>query len=228
MITSLQQLHARLHDAERNQLIDRERQRIAAGLHDTIEQKLFSIGLGINSLIDGADADPSTAERLRSLRQYAVETADEVRKVIFALAAPREGIGDLSLGVRSLLRDLERRLNLATHLVVSGSPPPELGQILDALHSVIREALTNVERHAQARAVLVSIRFDNDRVEVVVQDDGIGTPDLVLVNYHDSYMHFGLRHMRQQILDLGGSFEITGGEECGTTVRVSVPVSHAK
>ena len=92
------------------------------------------------------------------------------------------------------------------------------------LYSVISEALTNVERHAQAHMVLVSIRFEEDRVDVVVQDDGVGVSALVVSSFQDSYLHFGLRHMRQQVLDLGGVFEVANGEESGTIVRVSVPL----
>ena len=224
MISSLQQLHERLSVAERTQLLARERERIAGDLHDRIEQEIFSIGLGINSLLEHDALDPSIAEQVRATRQLVVAMADEVRKVIFALAVPGRDSDDLTSSVQSLLRDLERRSDIKAHLVASGTTPSGLKQVTDVLLSVIKEAIANVERHAGAHAVLVSIRLEDDRVDVVVQDDGAGISDLVLRTFQDSYLHYGLRHMREQILSLGGTFEIVKGEESGTIVRLSVPV----
>jgi signal transduction histidine kinase len=126
--------------------------------------------------------------------------------------------------VRSSLRQVEHHSDLQAHLVVRGNPPAGLEGMQDVLYSVINEALTNVQRHSQARLVLVSIRYEDARVDVVIQDDGAGIPDLVLNSFEDSYLHFGLRHMRQQIHDIGGTFEVAGGEDGGTIVRVSVPI----
>jgi signal transduction histidine kinase len=95
------------------------------------------------------------------------------------------------------------------------------------LVSVVNEALSNVERHARAGTVLISIRYEDDRLDLVIQDDGVGVPDLVLNTFPDSYLHFGLRHMRQRIVEFGGTFEVGNGEEAGTIIRVSLPVSEA-
>jgi signal transduction histidine kinase len=224
-IASLQQLHERLSEAERQQLLAHERERIAGDLHDRIEQEMFSIGLGINSLLEVDAIDTSTAEQLRATRQLVVAVADEVRKVIFALAVPGRGGHDLTSAVQSLLRDLERRSVVKGHLVASGTAPSGLERVSDVLYSVINEALANVERHAEAQAVLVSIRYEDDRVDVVVQDDGAGVSELVVLTFQDSYLHYGLRHMREQIVSLGGTFEVVQGEENGTIVRLSVPLS---
>jgi signal transduction histidine kinase len=223
MIERLRELHSRLNDAERSQLLARERQRIAVRLHDQIEQEIFSIGLGINALLDSREFDPQTVARLQAVRRLAVETADEVRKVVFALAVPGHAEGSLVSDVRSLLRDVERQSDLQAHLVVSGNPAPEADGRQDILYAVISEAMNNVQRHAQAKIVLVSIRYEADRTDVVIQDDGVGVPDIVLNSFQDSYLHFGLRHMRQQIVDLGGIFEVVNEEDGGTIIRISLP-----
>ena len=118
-------------------MLARERDRIAGRLHDQIEQEFFSIGLGINSLLENEDVDPVAAEQLRAIRRRAIATADEVRSMIFALAVPGHGNGDLVSGVRSLLRDLEHRSDLQTHLVVSGLVPSRLEQLQDVLIAVV-------------------------------------------------------------------------------------------
>ncbi len=209
----------------RAHLLAQERQRIAGHLHDRIEQQIFSIGLGINSLLEDHEFERPIVERLLAIRRLAVETADEVRKVVFALDVPSREAGGLTAEVQSLLREFERRSGLQAHLVVNGTAPAGPRAARDVLCSVISEALTNVERHARAQMVLVSIRFVGQRAEVVIQDDGAGVPDLVLNSFRDSYLHFGLQHIRRQVLDLAGDFEVGKGDEGGTVLRFSLKLS---
>jgi signal transduction histidine kinase len=109
--------------------------------------------------------------------------------------------------------------------VVSGDPPPAVSAVTHTVYAVVREALANVARHAQARMVLVSLRYAPGHLDVVVQDDGVGAPDLVLRSYRESHLHFGLRHMREQIVGLGGDFDVANGEESGLVVRLGVPLA---
>jgi two-component system, NarL family, sensor histidine kinase DevS len=224
MIEGLEQLHRRLDEAEREQVLAQERDRIAAGLHDHIEQGIFTIGLRLSSLLEG-DLQPAVAERLRDVRQLASRTAEAVRDVIFALALQGHDNGVLTSSVRRLLGDISRSHGLETDLVVSGEPPATVSTVERTLHAVIREALANVVQHARARMVLVSIRYLPERVDVVIQDDGVGAPELVLRSYPQSHLHFGLKHVRQEVLELGGSFTVANGEESGFTIRVSVPLA---
>jgi signal transduction histidine kinase len=147
-----------------------------------------------------------------------------VREVIFALARPGQENGDLTGSLRRLLREASRAHGLETDLVVSGEPPPAVSAVTHTVYAVVREALANVARHAQARMVLVSLRYAPGHLDVVVQDDGVGAPDLVLQSYRESHLHFGLRHMREQIVGLGGDFDVANGEESGLVVRLGVPL----
>jgi signal transduction histidine kinase len=102
-----------------------------------------------------------------------------------------------------------------------------MGHVQDTLYAVGKEALTNVVKHARARVVLVSIRYAPDHVDVVVQDDGVGMPDLAIERDERSVLHYGLQNMRQQIGVLGGTFEIQNGDESGLTIRARVPLPAA-
>jgi signal transduction histidine kinase len=221
MIASLENANHRLDEAEREQLLGRERARIAAGLHDEIQQDIFTIGLQLNSLLD-RELDPALAKRVREARDLASRTARDVRKVVFAMSERERA--DLTGLVRMMLYGVRESTELETDLVVVGSPLPEVSHVQCVLHSVIKEALNNVVKHAKAGLVLVSLRYSDDRVDVVVQDDGVGIGDLVPRKYADDYLHFGLRHMHQQVREARGTFEVANGDEGGTTVRVSVPL----
>jgi signal transduction histidine kinase len=223
MIERLQLLNRRLSESEREQLLSLERERIAAGLHDRIEQEVFTIGLRLNALLEHG-VDEELAAQLQDIRHLASRTADEVHEVIFSLAVPGDGDGELTSSIRRLLRETGRTAGLETDLVVSGTPTAAVGSVGGILQAVINEALANVVKHSRARMVLVSIRYEPDRVDVVVQDDGVGVPELVLRSHEESEMHYGLRNMRQQIVALGGDFEVFNGDESGLTIRVSVPL----
>src|SRR3977135_2697880 len=84
MIESLQQLQQRLGDKERDELIGRERTRIAAGLHEDIMQDIFIAGLRLSGLLD-RDLEPSAAEDIAGIRHLVVRASDRVRDVVFAL-----------------------------------------------------------------------------------------------------------------------------------------------
>jgi signal transduction histidine kinase len=224
MIASLQHYQQRLGDKERDELVGRERERIAAGLHDDILQDIFTAGLRLNSVLD-RELEPSTAQDLLGVRQLVVRSSDRVRDVVFALAPRGKSNGGLTGSIRSLLSDAQRTAGIEADLVVNGIESDSVGTVQDLLCAVVKEALANVVKHARARTVLVTIQHVDDCVDMVIQDDGVGVSDVVLRGLEESYLHFGLRNMRRQILERAGTFEVANGEEGGLTVRVSVPLA---
>ena len=108
MIGEFRQLHERLTEAERLQLLGRERARIAGALHDQIEQEVFTIGVRLNALLEDASLEPRVAQELRALRQLSIDASDEIRKAIFALTSPRRVSGGLTDELRSMLSEFER------------------------------------------------------------------------------------------------------------------------
>jgi signal transduction histidine kinase len=184
MIDRLQDLNHRLKEAEGERLSGRERERIADGLHDEIGQDIFTIGLRLSALIDDA-SDPALTTRLNELRRLAIEAAEHVRKVIFALVAPAHVHGDQTRSVQRSLRDTGATGSLQTKLVVTGRPVAADPKVDDVAFAATREALTSVGRH-------------------------------------------GLRHVRDQVLGLEGTFQVAGGEEAGATHRFSTPMPRSE
>lgn len=223
IIAELQQLRDRLTEVERAHLVSRERQRIAGALHDRIDQEIFMIGLRLTTLLDSGVADPQLTHELQELRRLSADVSDELRRAIFSLTGG-ELQGSITDDIRSLLRDLQRSSNVQAHLSVSGTPTPAAEALHDLVRAVVNEALTNVNRHANATVVLVSLRYRADQLDVAIQDDGVGALEIVLRTFQDSFLHFGLRHTRQMVIDRGGSFSVSNGEEAGLVVRVSIPL----
>jgi signal transduction histidine kinase len=108
-------------------------------------------------------------------------------------------------------------------LVVSGKAVGLSTESAHTLFVLAREALANVARHAKAKKVLVSLRYSDEHVDLVIQDDGVGASEQILKNYQDSSTHFGLKRSRRQVEALGGTFEVLNGEESGLAIRARVP-----
>jgi signal transduction histidine kinase len=147
-----------------------------------------------------------------------------VREAICARSRPRPAADGLLSDLQRLVRDAGRSEALEADLVVSGRPRRLGPESEQTLYMVAREALSNVVRHAQARRVLVSLRFSDDHLDLVIQDDGVGASEQVLRTYQDSGTHFGMKRSRRRVEDVGGSFEVGNGEESGLAVRARLPV----
>jgi len=223
MIDELEQLHRDLSQADRDQVLRQERERIAAELHDRIEQGIFTLGLKVNAILEHEPVTEPIAAGLGEVRQLAIHTSEAVREAIFALSLPPAQAGGLALQLRRLVRETGESEVVEADLVVSGKPAGLSTESAHTLYVLAREALANVIRHAQARRVLVSLRYSDEHVDLVIQDDGVGASEQILKNYQDSSTHFGLKRSRRQVEALGGSFEVHNGEESGLAIRARVP-----
>jgi signal transduction histidine kinase len=224
MIDELEVLHRNLSQAEREQVLRQERERIAAELHDRIEQAIFTLGLKVNAILEREPVAEPVASGLGEVRQLAIHTSESIREAIFALSLPRPAADGLLSELQRLVREAGRSKVLEADLVVSGRPRRLGGEWEQTLYMVAREALSNVVRHARARRALISLRYSDDHVDLVIQDDGVGASEQVLRTYQDSGTHFGMKRSRRRVEDAGGRFEVRNGEESGLAVRVRLPV----
>ncbi|WP_240755714.1 GAF domain-containing sensor histidine kinase [Nocardioides iriomotensis] len=191
-----------------------DRDRIARDLHDLVIQRLFAIGLGLEGSIRMV-REPEVAQRITRAVDDVDATIKEIRHSIFALGAP-----STSPDVRQTCQDLVDRaaasLKFRPTLEFSG---PVQSVIDDAVSgqvaAVLGEALSNVVRHAQASSVRVTLAVDDDRVELVVVDDGCGF-DAVDISS-------GLGNLRERAEALGGRCTVQSVPGRGTAVRWSVP-----
>src|SRR5712692_6931080 len=231
MIARLQRLRGQVEAAERDRLLDDERQRIARELHDRVAQTLFSIGLAAQSALesdgDGAADNGDPQQALQSIRGLSALGNEQMREAIFALNRADLQDRGLERTLWTVVRDFRERTGLEADLVLVGRErllPPETAE---ALLAIVREALVNVEQHAQASSVVVTLRRSRGGVTLVVQDDGVGAPALLLRSIGSSFRHFGLRGIQERIRKMGGGFTVRNGDDGGLVVRVRVPVSEA-
>jgi signal transduction histidine kinase len=202
-----------------------ERSRIAAGLHDSVGAMLFSTGAELRALQADSSASPELVSRLRAIEQRLAETASLFRQSLAALddAAPRLR---LAAALIEDCRSFESRTGVPARCVAVTALPVLSAEGTAALIGLAREALLNVEKHARASSVVVSLAALEDRVTLAVADDGAGwdpdgDPDSAGAR-HPWSSHIGLRAARARLERIGGSLSVVENEDGGLTVRAQV------
>jgi signal transduction histidine kinase len=146
------------------------------------------------------------------------EAIREIRGVIFTLHRPAQLDSGLEAALRASINESARLLGHRPTLRLGGI----LGNISEEmgahLLAVLREALMNVAKHAEATKTEVSLDVTADSVTLVVTDDGVGMAEVV-----PQTGGYGLRNIRERALRLGGEVEFSEVEPKGTEVRWVVP-----
>ncbi|MDI2097647.1 sensor histidine kinase [Ruicaihuangia caeni] len=168
--------HERTDERERSIRLE-ERSRIAVELHDRVIQPLLGAGLRTQAMADHAD-DRGVRDQLTELTALLESAIREIRQAVFALpndAAGWERGRPLRTRVSGLIDEMTELLPSAPSITFSGPLDVSLSDDLaDDFLAVLREALTNIARHAHASEVLISVTVDAERAALLVLDDGIG------------------------------------------------------
>lgn len=205
-----------------------ERERLASELHDNLAQTLnlvnFKIGQ-IQAML--SDSMSETAQTEIKQVQTNVESAiEEVRLVVSEMASPANTYEE------ELLPQLERSVEefeQATGIVVGVTGVgPSLSRLTalaqKQLLMIISEALTNIQRHAEAENVSLHFCADQDSLHVTIEDDGKGfQPEMIKGNHH-----LGLRIMRTRAERSGGTVDIVSSLGKGTRVNACFPLGEGE
>ena len=188
-------------EADRLRAIAEDHDRIASDLHDTVIQRLFALGLGVQGLA-GATQDRHLGERLSEAVDSIDEIIGEIRSTIFGLRRPPAAtVAPLRQLVLLTVAEAEVPLGFTPEVRFVG-PVDSLDSpaIAEQLVPVVREALSNVARHAQATTAVVTLRASEGRLCLDVVDDGVGIQE----PSHRS----GLLNLAERAIALGGRFEV--------------------
>jgi signal transduction histidine kinase len=197
--------------------VHEERTRIGLQLHDTVGAMLFTIGAGMQKLTDAVQDNPELRAQIEVLQRQTVEATSVLRDSMRAYEAAPEVIA-LPIALRADCRAFEGRTGTRARLVVLDELPMIPAPRAKALTDTVREALLNVEKHAQARSVLVTVFFDGEAVTAVVADDGRGLRDA-----KDTKPGLGLAANRDRLGRLGGKLTVENNDDGGVTLRARVP-----
>src|SRR5579872_1952390 len=194
-----------------------ERRRTASDLHDSVGAMLFRIGADVRDLRNEFNVNPDAEARLARLEERVSEASAALRQ---ALSALRDAPEDDQLGsaVQYDCRAFEANTGIVATAIVLGKVGNLRSSRQEVLRRVLREGLLNVEKHANASSVFVSLAAVDDGVTLVVSDDGVGCSCAA-----GDREGIGLTSVREEIAQVGGTLGVVAEDEAGTTLRAWVP-----
>jgi signal transduction histidine kinase len=197
-------------------LLTGDRERIARDLHDLVIQRLFGAGMGLQGALP-LIANSEASTRISTAIDDLDTTIKEIRSAIFALESTSKIGTSLRAEVLESTVVASRQLGFDPSVRFTG-PVDALvsAEMTTEVLAVLREALSNVARHAHARNVAVEVASDDTDLILVVSDDGEGLGGRT----HES----GLANMRSRAEGLGGSLTLAAGEPSGTRLEWRVPL----
>ncbi len=212
----------RLRLLEQERAVERERARIAQDLHDDLGSSLTRLSLLSDLLITDKDSPEQVQTHATKIIQSAGQTVRALEEIVWALRPGSDTLQGLIDYIAHFANELFEgngtrcRLDFP-HDVPMRSLPPEMRH---NIFLIMKEALTNVCKHAHASEVRMRSSIQHDRLEFVVQDDGQGFEPAATngpTNRH------GLGNMQRRAETMHGSFHLETAPGKGTTIRLTVP-----
>ncbi len=216
MESSRQRLRSLYHRLE--MVREEERTRIAREIHDEMAQVLTTLKLELTLLDKKLHKQDGPSTQAKSMISVIDDTIPAVKQMIHDLRPPV--LDDLGLdeAIRWQGKEFERLTGIHFNFQL-----PQTNFKLDKARSttlfrIFQETITNVIRHAEAKNILVQLRDKNDRVSLLVRDDGKG----IEPKYHLNGHSLGILGMRERARVWGGTVEFESAPQEGTTVTISI------
>jgi signal transduction histidine kinase len=197
---------------------DEERKRISRELHDETGQALMVIRLYLGMMETETTARGSRA-KIRETVEVVDRTIEGIRRIIGKLSPLVLQELGLVAAIRKEAKLLAKTAGVKTRVMISedvGRLAPGAEQ---AIYRVVQEALHNVAKHAHARNVSVQLMREDELVQVVVEDDGVGMQGRA----NSRNQSFGLAGMKERIAVLGGISRVVSAKGKGTRIEITVP-----
>jgi ligand-binding sensor domain-containing protein/signal transduction histidine kinase len=204
---------------EEQRALANQRTRIARDLHDDLGTSLSGLALELDVVGREAQGDTRVAGHLGEAARRTRELAERMREVVWSVNPKCDTVSSLAdfleqqVGLVLRAHGVRVRLEFPEDI-------PALPLGADARHQLalsVREALTNVARHAQAAEVVISLAIESKSLVLKVQDNGRGfVPSQATGN--------GLGNMRSRLEQIGGKFECASDPASGTCLTFRLPL----
>jgi signal transduction histidine kinase len=224
LLTELQEAHCQLRDyamrVEELAVVD-ERNRLAREMHDTLGHRLTVAAVQLEGAQRLIPQDPERAAGMVGVvREQVSEALSELRLTVATLRAPLEEDLQLRSALQRLTSHFEQATGIKVHLMLPEERPdlPDVHRV--ALYRAAQEALTNVQRHTRAQDVWLQLIQQNDRITLLVGDNGAGP-----TSGTTSGLGFGLRGLRERAAQLGGDLHLDPRPGGGAQLRFSLSLA---
>jgi PAS domain S-box-containing protein len=199
-----------------------ERTRLAREMHDTLLQGFTGVALKLVAVTNRMNGPPEIVAALHDVIKLAQGTLEDARRAVWNMRAPARANGDLVTTLRAAAEDGVRGTRLGLEYVVEGCVRPLDPDVEAAVFRVAQEAVANVVQHAAARAVRLTLAYEERQLRLSVSDDGRGFA--VDPDFRAPGGHWGLLGMRERASQVHGKFSVQSAPGHGTELVLLVPL----
>jgi len=207
---------------------DTEQQRIARDLHDSLNQYHTGLKLNIGLIRRSGSLSARQEQMVDESLDLLAECISETRTIARRLHPALLDVLGFESAARSLTKDFCRRSGIRVHFKSNLRAKRLAPAVESTLFRVLQEALTNVQRHAQAKSVGITIHYRTQDVTLAVRDRGRGIPARQMRSFdlRDDSGGLGLIIMRERVDEAGGQLQIRTnkkGSELVATLPIPIP-----
>ena len=214
--------NAQLYEQARFSATLAERNRLARDFHDTLAQQLTGLRLQIEAGMRNLHQPEKAQLRLQKAYDLALAALHDLRRSVWNLSAPAIDGRVLSDVLAELVDTFHQRTNIQSQYSHDGQELTLPSDVAIQVLRVVNEALSNVEKHAQAKHVAIRSTVAAGQLQITVSDDGQGF-ELAAVQQTASG-GFGLTSMRERTQLIQGSLSIQSQPSAGTLLTLCLPL----
>jgi signal transduction histidine kinase len=226
LLEALREAHLQLQEhalrAEEMAVVE-ERNRLAREMHDTLGHRLTVASVQLEAAERLCPTDPGRAESLvGTVREEVREALSELRATVATLRTPIEADLQLRSALRRLMEHFEEVTGLSVHRVLPEEMPALTAVHRLTLYRAAQEALTNIQKHAEASRVWLVLTVTDGAITLLVGDDGRG------ISRMPDQAGFGLQGLRERVEQLGGELHLEPRPGGGTQLSFRLPLPQAE
>jgi ligand-binding sensor domain-containing protein/signal transduction histidine kinase len=226
-------LQLRLKHLEQEQILERERTRIAQDLHDEMGAKLCRISfLSEHVRRNPNGMAPEARHQIASISDASREVLHSLDEIVWAVNPQNDTLEHVVSYIGHYANEFFQETGIECKVNISGRPPSYSlsAQVRHNLLLAVHEAFTNVLKHSKSNQVDVSIVLNLAEFEVTISDNGSGFVPCAAVSVENSSTPAGdgLRNMKQRLSDIGGQCLIHFKSGKGTSVQFTLPLKKEK
>ncbi len=203
---------------------ERQRRAISSELHDRIGQSIVAGKMMASQLVESS-TDPGSRETAERLSEVLNLAAKDIWSLTFELCPPMLYDVGLEAAVEWLSEQFSQRAGIRCRVQADDSLPALPPEFRGLMFRAVREALTNIEKHAAATEVKIRLEEGSDSVTVTVSDNGRGFDGRWRTPRPGQTGGFGLFGLRERFRQLGGTMDVTTAPGRGTAITLTLPLA---
>jgi len=204
---------------------DDERNKLAGDFHDGPLQGFIGLGMRLEVLRKMLERDPrSVRQELLELQDISKSQIAEMRAFLRGIRPVAVGGGGLTASLRQVVSEFQKDSGIAATFHSSDSPEAASAQASADIVQIVREALTNVQKHSRATRVATTVGRVGNSLEISAEDNGIGFPFGGSFNLDEQeLLRIGPISIQKRVRTLNGQLTVESRPQRGSSIRVRIP-----